>query len=338
MKIGYWIFNYMPQWEAASKEVSALHEHQSESALFALNTKHRRLGLAGRTRHIPLPWGLIGLPLLSSAAARFQLNHIFASAAERLLVPRIGSARTILTVTKDAPSLARVESNLPNLKKLGAVVVESEGHRELLLQGGIDESRLHLVYPGVAMHEYRPAEGEFRILFASSPPVPNDLLSRGVHLMLRVAARMPQVRFVMAWRKANIDALHALIREYGVENIDVHNGYIEDMDELYASTHASILPGLTHNSLKPCPHSALNALAHGKPVLASGPTSISALLEREACGVTFAPTIEGLESAIGTLMADYGRIQPNCHRAVESHFTLERFIQEYDQLYQTLSA
>jgi hypothetical protein len=49
------------------------------------------------------------------------------------------------------------------------VVVESPRDRELLRQGGVDEDRIKLIYPGAGVRPYRPASGPFRILFATSP-------------------------------------------------------------------------------------------------------------------------------------------------------------------------
>jgi glycosyltransferase involved in cell wall biosynthesis len=333
--IGYWIFNYMPQWEAASKEVQLLHETQEGSILFALNTKQRKVKLKGPTRHIPLPWGLVAMPWLLTSARRFEINHIYASAGERLLLPRIGGRRTVLTVTKEAGSLARVERSLPHLKRLGMIVVESEQHYELFAQSGISAERLQLIYPSSGLRVYREALTPFRILFASSPPARFDLLSRGIHLMLSAARRLPEVRFVLAWRQTNLAELNQLIAEFGVTNVEVHNGCV-DMDELYASCSACILPGLTHNSLKPCPHSALESLAHGKPVLVSRPTSISGLVERERCGLVFEPTVLGLEAAVVDLQTRYAEYQSNCHRVVEEHFAPDRFCSRYDEIYASL--
>lgn len=333
--ITYWIFNYMPQWEAASKEVQLLQSRNDGSTLFALNTKQRQLQLSGSVRHIPLPWGLVLLPWLLGAAKRSPINHIYASAGERLLVPRIGGPSTVLTITKEAGSLAKVERNLPHLKRLGMIACESEQHFELMLQAGVPEERVRLIYPSSDLREYREARAPFRILFASSPPAPFDLLSRGIHLMLTVARRLPDVQFVFAWRNTNLDELNQLIAEFGVQNVEVHNGCV-DMDELYRTSSAAILPGITHNSLKPCPHSALEALAHGKPVLVSRPTSISGLVEREQCGLAFDPTVHGLETAIQALRERYDELQPKCHPVVQTHFSPETFCSGYDEIYAAL--
>jgi glycosyltransferase involved in cell wall biosynthesis len=153
--------------------------------------------------------------------------------------------------------------------------------------------------------------------------------------MLSVARRLPDIRFVLAWRETNLAELNQLIAGFGVTNVEVHNGCI-DMDALYASSSAAILPGLTHNSLKPCPHSALESLAHGKPVLASSPTSISGLIERERCGASFEPTVRGLEAAIGDLQQHYAEHQSNCHRTVEKYFSPETVCRRYDEVYTSL--
>src|SRR5690606_29545164 len=128
------------------------------------------LRLRGRDKRLPIALGLASLPLLMRAARRTAVNHIFASPAERILTPRLARLeRTILTITKGAPSLRRLEENLGALRSLRHIVVESEHHRELLMQLGLEAERVHMIYPGLAPEGYRAAPGPFTILFATSP-------------------------------------------------------------------------------------------------------------------------------------------------------------------------
>jgi glycosyltransferase involved in cell wall biosynthesis len=335
-KVGYWIFNYAPKWEAASKEVERLSTQFAdtfETNVISMNLKNQKVSLRGRVKYLPLPYALVGLPLLSRVAASFQINHFFASLGEYRLLPRLNRFNTVLTITKDTESLDDIEKNAGNLKTVKKIVVESEWHRELLLQVGIEREAVHLIYPGVETKPYQPATGQFKILFATSPLGSYGFLTRGVYLLIQVAQRLPQVRFVLVWRESNYEKLSNLLAEANVTNIDVLNGYIPDMDEVYRSAHAAILPGLASNSLKPCPHSGLEALAHGKPLLVSRPTSIANLIQQNRCGVVFEPTVECLERSILELMGSYNLYQKNCQPTIESNFSLDYFLAQYRQIY-----
>src|SRR3990170_2576435 len=68
--IAYWIFNYMPHWEAASKEAQTLlltFGSQFKTQLFSLN-QNRRLKLRGQEKYFPLPAALAVLPLFFQIA------------------------------------------------------------------------------------------------------------------------------------------------------------------------------------------------------------------------------------------------------------------------------
>ena len=329
----------MPEWEAASKEVHALYEHFSDrydTRLVAMNFRRRQLALRGREKHIPLPWGLVVLPGLLAQARSRHINHLFVSPGERLTIPVLAGPRTLVTITK-VSSPKQIAKNIPHLRRAHKIIVESEYDKALLVDAGLDEDHVEIVYPGVALESYRPAAKPFKILFASSPTRSHEMASRGINLMLQVAKEMPDVHFLFAWRTMIYEELKALLISEGVTNVEVRNGQIDDMRELYQTAHATILPGLEYHSFKPCPRSAVESLAHGKPLLMSRPTSLSRIVEERSCGTVFDPTEESLKSAIRELMNDYDRFQPNCHEAAKSIFSEQYFFERYRQLYEEIA-
>lgn len=339
-RVAFWAFNYMPRWEAASKEVHALSGAASaefRTHVFALNFRGERLRRTERETILPLPWALGVLPWLSRTARRQDVNHIIASAGERLLVPRFPPERTILTVSKTA-TLAAIERNLPALRRLRRIVVESERDLDVLRQAGIPDASVALIHPGVTARPYRPAEGPFTLLFATSPFGKHDLLSRGIHLLVQAAAQLPDVRFLLVWRESNVDALQDVIERAGVQNVEIRNGHIPDMGAVYDAVHATVLPGLEHISIKPCPHSAIESLAHGKPLLVSRPSSLSQFVARTGCGVVFEPSVVDVTRAIAELRDTYRAVQPRCQPAVEAEFREDVFRDRYLDLYREVAA
>jgi glycosyltransferase involved in cell wall biosynthesis len=337
--VAYWAFNYAPKWEAASKEVKLLADtfrQRLGTRIISFDQHRNGVDLQEQDSHLSLPLGLLSLPMLMWSTRGVGVNHVFASAGETRLT-RLLAARgnAILTIAKDSPWLDRIEQNAPALKALRYIVVESERHRDLMRQLGLPDDKVELIYPGVQCAPYRPAEGPFTILFATSPLQKYGMLSRGVHLMVAVAKQLPEVRFRFIWRK-NVGAVRALVREARVRNVEIVSGYVPDMGAQYDAAHAAILPALTETSLKPCPHSGLLALAHGKPVLASRPTSFSDLVTTERCGVVFEPNIPSLCDAIRQLMANYEQHQSRAHDAIRTRFSEVEFVARYEALYAAL--
>ena len=336
--IAYWIFNYMPHWEAASKEAQTLlraFSDQFTTRLFSLN-QNRRLKWRGQEKFLPLPEALAAFPLLYHVARTYRINHLFSSGGERLLAPRISHRTAILTICKEPGSIDALERNRHHLARFAYIVVESRRHQEIMRQFGIDEQRIKLIYPPTSMKDYKPGEPPFKILFASSPPAANQFLSRGIFLILQAAQRLPQVQFILVWRDRHHDALRDLIAGARVDNVIVINGYVEDMGALYDSAHATVLPGLDHTSFKPAPHSALESLGHGNPLLVTPTSSIADVVTRWRCGIVFEPTIDGFEQAVRDLIDRYDDVQARCHRAVEACFSEEVFLQKYQMLYEEL--
>jgi glycosyltransferase involved in cell wall biosynthesis len=338
-KIAYWTYNYAPKWEASSMEVNTLMKEFGniyDTRLISQNLKSKKIKVRGKLKELPLPFSLLALPFFSKIASSFHINHLFSSPSEPILLPRISGKNTILTITKDSETLSKFEKNLRHLKKLAFIVVESEWHRELLLQAGIDRNKVKLVYPGTAIKNFHPAPGPFSIMFATSPLQEGQLLSRGIYLLMKAAAQLPEVRFILIWRNVDYDKLLRLTHQNGLRNVEVVNGYIPDMDNMYKSIHSVILPGLTTGSLKPAPHSALDALSNGKPVLISRPSSIAGLVDRNQCGVIFDPTTRSLVKAVRHLIDNYDLYQVNCHRTVERCFSETEFLENYRRIYESM--
>ena len=335
--VRYWVFNYAPQWEAVSKEIASLLEGLSgvEGSLISLNTTDARLQLNGRVKRIPLPHGLPLYPLLRRHAARPGVNHLFASAGERWLSPVLTRRTAVLTVAKGTSSLERIERNAETLRRFRAVVVHSERDRDLMFQVGVAEASVRLIRPGMPLARYREATGPFTILFASSPLSAGDFLSRGIHLMLRVAQRLPEVGFLLVWRR-HVEKLRRLIAEAAVHNVEVHDGVIRDMGALFDRAHATALPALEHRSFVPAPRSGLDSLAHGKPLLLSNYVGMAGSVARAGAGLVFDPTVDGLVAAIEAMRNRYATLQQAAQPYLREHFSPATHLELHRRLYRSL--
>ena len=336
--VRYWVFNYAPQWEAVSKEIDSLLEGLGgvDGSLISLNTADARLQLNGRVKRVPLPHGLPLYPLLRRHAARPGVNHLFASAGERWLSPVLARHTAVLTVAKGTSSLDRIERNAETLRRFRAVVVHSERDRDLMHQVGVAETSIHLIRPGMPLARYREAIGPFTILFASSPLSAGDFLSRGIHLMLRAAQRLPEVGFLLVWRRRHVEKLRQLIAEAGVANVEVHDGVIRDMGALFDRAHATALPALEHRSFVPAPRSGLDSLAHGKPLLLSSYVGMAGSVVRAGAGLVFEPTVDGLVAAIEDMRNRYAALRQAAQPYLREHFSPTTHLELYRRLYRSL--
>jgi glycosyltransferase involved in cell wall biosynthesis len=335
-KVLYWIINYMPDWEAVSKEVASLRQGLKgiiDGSIMSLNSKEPSFQLRGPEKRIPLPHGLPLYPLLKPYASRFDVNHLFASGGERLISPLIAPHNGVLTIAKDT-GLRGFDRNRESLTRFRAIVVQGERDREILLQLGVRKEAVCLIRPGLPLSPYHKADGPFTILFASSPLTATDFLSRGIYLLIQVARLLPEVQFLLIWRKRHLTKLEQVVSVMGVRNVKITSGLIEDMGAVYDTVHATVLAGLEHRSFIPCPRSALESLAHGKPLLVSNLVSIASSVARWRAGVPFDPSVVSLTAAIHELQRDYAAYQPNTQHYIEAKFSPATHLELYRRLYQ----
>ena len=340
-RVRFWIFNYMPQWEGVSQELASVREglrEQVDGSIVSLDTKQRTWALRGRDKRIPLPQGLPLYPLVRSWVARADLNHLFASASERWLTPLLGRHDGMLTVAKDTPGPLAYQRNAGSFRRLRAVVVQSERDREIIGRFGLRPGALRLIRPGVPLAPYREARGPFTILFASSPLTAGHFHSRGVHLIVGAAARLPDVRFLLVWRRQHLDRLRRMLAEAGVANVEVLDGVVPDMGTVYDRVHATVLPALEPHSFIPCPRSGLESLAHGKPLLASHAVALASGVAEAGAGLAFEPTVAGLEEAIRRLRAGYDGYQPRTQPYVTGRFSPAVHLELYRRVYGVTAA
>jgi glycosyltransferase involved in cell wall biosynthesis len=338
-RVQYWVLNYRPEWEAVSKEIASLRSGLAdgiEGSLVSFNTTDREFRLRGPEKRIPLPHGLPLAPLLGAHLARADVHHLFASAGERWLTPILARANGVLTVAKGA-SLLRIERNAAALRRYRAIVVQSEWDGDLMRQLGVRATSLRVIRPGVPLAQYRETDGPFTLLFASSPPNPEYFLTRGIYLMVRVAARLPDMRFLLVWRRRLVEQVHRLIAEMGVKNIEVLDGVVSDMTAVFDRAHATILPALEPRSFIPCPRSGLDSLAHGKPLLLSQFVSMARSVADGGAGVAFEPTICGMEAAIRRLRADYSSFQERAQPYLRERFSPAAHLELHRRLYQAVA-
>lgn len=339
-RVRYWIFNYRPEWEGVSKEVASLRQGLGtaiEGSVVSLNTGDRRLRLGGPEKRIPLPLGLPLLPLLRPYASGADINHLFASSGERWLGRMLAGHNPVLTVAKGTESFERIERNVPTLLRYRAIVVQCERDGDLMRQIGVPDRSIRLIRPGLPIAEYREASGPFTILFASSPLAAGEFLTRGLYLMLRVAARLPDVRFLLVWRRSHVAKLRRLIQGAGVSNIEILDGVVRDMAAVYDRVHATILPALEHRSFIPCPRSGLDSMAQGKPLLVSRFVSIAESLAASGAGVAFEPTVAELEEAVLHLRKHYSGFQQRTHPYMREYFSPSAHLELHRRLYQEIS-
>ena len=229
------------------------------------------------------------------------------------------------------------------------VVTVSEELRRLLVDGeGIAASRIQVVPNGVdlasprdpggtRLRERERIPGHARLVgvVAGLRPEKNHALLLESAARLRI--RFPQLHLVFVGDGPLLPDLQAHARRLGMEDRTRFLGFRSDLPEVYAALDVVALTSDTEGM----PLTLLEAMAAGKPVVASRVGGVPEVVEHERTGLLFAPGDgAALDQALAFLLT-----RPDACRAMgeagrcryETHFTLRRMARAYATIYRSVT-
>ena len=319
----------LPAAEALSQEISALRQQLGGDLLY-LNPN----------AHLPLPiprlffgWHL--LPALWQRARALDLYHFYNPEPFAYPVLRWLGRPVIYSLTGSVPAQ---RPNVAYFNALAAVTVLDEVSRDRLLQWGV--RNVYLVRPGIAVerftHQPLPwvAGGQSRLLMASAPWTHDQFASKGIDALLAAAQRRPNLHLTFLWRgllAAEMQARVAQLRlQQQVQVID----QLVDVNQVLAGVHAAVVLATHGGLVKAYPHSLLDALAAGKPVLVSRALPMAAYVESTGCGtVVEAVNVEALLAALDQLLNHYATTQQVAQSVGQRDFTEAKMVARYREVY-----
>jgi glycosyltransferase involved in cell wall biosynthesis len=218
--------------------------------------------------------------------------------------------------------------------RLRAIVAQSLRVKERLLGMGVPPGKVHLVYPWVDMERFvstpPPDTQEFRFLFASAPNMESEaedvFTGKGLPLLLeafREFTRYEKASLHILWRGYYNRALTTKIRELGLEErVEVINGVVET-PPLFARCHATVVPFIDLRRSPEVPLSAVESLACGRPVVATGVMEMAHILREHRCGCVVKPSVKGLLAGLLECRRNYAAYQGKCRSTAEKLFALD---------------
>lgn len=331
-KIIYWTGVYSPSNEGVSKEIYILHKHFKRSFVYGISSKNfLKFSIKNRYLvHFYRPYRFTPklIPLLEK---KFDISHIYHNLDYLFFLDNVRKKPIILTAAAGGEIL-----DIKKYEKIDKIIVESEFDKKRLINAGINKNRIKLIYPGIELDKFscKKAAGDFKILFASSPFEKKYFAARGINMLLSCSKNLSGIaKFILLWRRwaGTIKPIKSMLKDKS--NIKLYLKNIKDINLLLSKVHAVIAPFTTHQLNKPCPHSIIESLAAGKPVLVSDKVGIANIIKKERCGVIFKPNKESLIKAVHELKKNYNKYQKNARKCAEKYFSKEKFIKEYVQIY-----
>lgn len=330
----YCVQRYRPDREATSKEIDLL----AKSFFGYIHNLHLdgyfKFNFSAHATSYHSIYYLLGfLPLLFFS--HDKIIHLYTSLCDRPYLLFLNKKNMVIT-SPNFFSKERIRSKMRHLQKVRQIIIQSETQKKELIDAGIKEEKLSLIYPPVELERfsYHEPPPDFTILNASCPGKVRDLQKRGIYFLLDLDPYLGDEHMKFLWRGGEFSLFMDKIKNLAFKHINIENKIYTDMNRQYAQVHCTIIPYLQFDEyLKLIPTSVIESLAAGKPVLVSSKTGVAEIIRANACGVVFDPTRENLLHAIADLRKNYWRYQKNCRKTAEKYFSQGEFLKKHELIY-----
>ncbi len=323
----------MADCDAVVQETEALARATAASERFHLHPG-RRPG----TRVPRRLWGLPRLLWLRRAERRLDLHHVLNP--DPFPYPLLAGLRRPIIYTAVGGIGGAPRPLVATLgRRVAALVVPDETDRERLASWGLPNA--HAILPGIDLDRLAvappPARPPFTLLMGSAPWTREQFRSKGVEALLAAAAQRIDLRLVFLWRGVLAEEMrHRVARADLDDRVEVLDRRV-DVPRLLSRVHAAVLLAARPFLVKSYPHSLLEALAAGRPVLASPTLALAGRVGPTGAGVVV-PEV-GAPAVLAALDQLERGYPERCQAARElaADFALPRFVDAYRRLYEEVA-
>lgn len=318
----------LPAAEAISQEIGALRDCFGSDIVY-LNPNERSPIFIPR-----LLFGFHKLKQLRAQETRYQIHHFYNPDPFPFPILRQLRRPVIYSIS------CGVENRRPNVAFFNALAaVATADERSLQRLRGWGLTNVSLVRPGIEMSRFSytplPLRSEIRLMVGSAPWTKGQFRSKGVEALLEAARQAPHLRLVFLWRDVLAEEMTRRVRQMNLERqVEVLNGQVE-VNQVLAGVHASITLAGSSAIIKSYPHSLLDSLAAGKPVLVSRAIPMADYVEQTGCGeVVENMTPADILAAVESLTSHYAARQQAARQVGQRDFSQEAMVASFRQLYE----
>jgi glycosyltransferase involved in cell wall biosynthesis len=318
----------MPECEALSQEISALRRHFGGDLIY-LNPNQTFLFYLPR-----LAFGFHKLRYLRKLEPTVDIHHIYNPDPFPFPILRCLRSPVVYTISS---GVSEKRPNLNFFSPLAAIAVSDERslkrlqawglNNVFLVRAGIDTSRFHF--------SPLPLNTKIRLMIASAPWTERQFETKGINALLQAAQANPDLNLVFLWRDVLAEEMAKRVKRLGLEKqVELINRQV-DVNQMLAGVHATIALATSPGIIKAYPHSLLDSLAAGKPVLVSQAISMADYVEQVGCGqVIDNVTAEDILKGVETLSQNYRSLQECAREVGQRDFSQQNMVASYQKVYE----
>ncbi|HZS08745.1 MAG TPA: glycosyltransferase family 4 protein [Blastocatellia bacterium] len=279
-------------------------------------------------------WGLHQFFRLRKMDRSVDLHHVFCAGLFPFPVMRTWRKPVVYTITAGLEHQSAPPWRFPART---AMVVSNQRDAERLIQWGFSPQVIPPVIDVAGFsHTGKAASPYFTLLMASAPWTPEQFSSKGIDTLLEVVRREPGLRLVLLWRGMLFDEINGRVRSLSLEDrVEIINREA-DVNQLLSRVNATVFLSSTDQGVKAWPHSLIESLAAGKPVILSKCIPMADYVTDHGCGVTVnSINVDDVTSATRKMIGRYETYQRNALLSVKQSFTIEEPLKSYLRLYES---
>lgn len=261
-------------------------------------------------------------------ALNSRVDAIFVTHGQPVFFPVLRALTRPLVYNVVADAVGPLRLRHPAPPTLAGVIAASVTQRDRLIATGVRD--VTVIPPGIELArfpqlpELAHAPGErFVLLHASAPWQVADFARKGIDSLLDAAVVRPDLQLIFLWRGRLLPEMRARIEARNLhDRVTVVDRRVAIGDYL-AVAHAAVLWVTDPSVVKAYPHSLLEALASGRPVLLSPNLALAADVAAQGVGVA-APLVAGLDE----LMMHYHRYASSARQAPREQWDRARWLDQ----------
>jgi glycosyltransferase involved in cell wall biosynthesis len=317
----------LPEAEAISQEITALRRHFGGEEVYVNPNQQSML-------YIPrILFGLHKLKEIRNSEVNLQLHHMYNP--DPFPFPYLRRLRRPVVYSITC-GVGEKRPNLSFFSSLAAVAAADERSLKRLRSWGL--ANAELVRPGIGTQGFACSplqlQSEITLMVGSAPWTKRQFRTKGVDALLSAAQQAPHLRLIFLWREVLTDEIERRVRRLNLaKQVVVLNGLV-DVNRILATVHASITLAVTPGIVKSYPHSLLNSLAAGKPVLVSRAIPMADYVEQMNCGkVVDDVTPASILASIEILASEYNSLQTSAQQVGKRDFSQQAMLDSYQRMY-----
>ncbi len=315
----------LPECEAVMQEITALQTHFGGDLVYLNPNQSSPI-------YIPRPlFGFHKLLHLRKQEKQIDMHHLFNPDPFPFVMLRFLKKPIIYSLSS---GIGNACPPIKFLRSLSAITVSDERSFKRLHAWGIEN--VFLIQPGIDARQFTfsplPLDSTIRLMVGSAPWTMAQFESKGINILLKVAQRNPGIHLVFLWRHVYFEEMRKRVQQANLDKqVTILNERV-DVNQVLANVHASITLATVSTIIRPYPHSLMESLTAGKPIIISHSIPMSDYILRHGGGIVLDNIqVDDILSAIEQLIYNYDTLQRQTHQA---DFSQSHKIAEFQTVYE----